>query len=548
MNTLGLMIVIIVLVSVSAYGYVSLTGNVVVYGAQKTGHTDDVKTVDSKTGIVDLVEPNDMKSDIENSTALVIKVIDGDTLELDTGERVRLLGINTEERGQKCYDEAKNKLSEMIEGKEIVLEGDLRDKDKYNRLLRYVYVDGVFVNLELIELGLATTYIIKPNIMHRQEFEASEKSARTENGCIWKKSDRCTNCIGIAFFHSNAEGNDCANLNDEYVEFRNSCSNECDITGWTAKDEGTHIYTFPEFVLEAKSSVILYTGSGENSKTELYWNNKGSQCNAVWNNDRDTMFLRDNNGNLVIDYSYEFDESQSGSTEPEQTTTQPEICVENWSCSNWSECLDGEQIRACSDSKNCGTMENRPTESQSCKMEEPGVVEPPEQPPENQPDDLKPIINEIMYHPTQNDNYNEWVEIFNPSNKDFDLTDWSLCGKNLLEGYIDHLDALEKSKQGYTLKPNSFAIITDGGTGTDVYANFNVADSLAFHVDASSLCGQLSNSGKTITLENPIGQLVDSVDYTSEFANGNGKTLELGAGGWTESVSDSGTPGKENGV
>ncbi|MDI6811717.1 MAG: lamin tail domain-containing protein [archaeon] len=52
------------------------------------------------------------------------------------------------------------------------------------------------------------------------------------------------------------------------------------------------------------ATVTLYTGAGKDTTTELYWNSSGCRCNAVWNNDGDTLYLRDMNGNLVMSYSY----------------------------------------------------------------------------------------------------------------------------------------------------------------------------------------------------------------------------------------------------
>jgi len=82
--------------------------------------------------------------------AVVARVIGGDTIELKGGKRVRLLGIDATEKGQYYHDEAANRLKQLVEGKKVVLEKDVTDRDRYGRLLRYVYVDGIFVNLEMV--------------------------------------------------------------------------------------------------------------------------------------------------------------------------------------------------------------------------------------------------------------------------------------------------------------------------------------------------------------------------------------------------------------
>ena len=172
-------------------------------------------------GIQQEIKPN-------NSTALVSKVIDGDSIELQNNIEVRLLGINTPERGQPYYQEATNRLKELVEGKNVIFENDVQDKDQYDRLLRYVFSDNLFVNLQLVKEGYATVYIFQPNTKYETSLRNAENEAKTLKLNIWKQPEGeniCDNrCIGISYFKWNAEGNDCDNLNGEYVTFINACS------------------------------------------------------------------------------------------------------------------------------------------------------------------------------------------------------------------------------------------------------------------------------------------------------------------------------------
>ncbi len=86
------------------------------------------------------------------------RAIDGDTLELSTKEKVRLSGIDTPEKDECYYKEAKQRLSELVAGKQVYLERDYTNKDKYHRLLRYVYVGNNEVNVILVEKGYARVY------------------------------------------------------------------------------------------------------------------------------------------------------------------------------------------------------------------------------------------------------------------------------------------------------------------------------------------------------------------------------------------------------
>lgn len=245
---------------------------------------------------------------IEETTANVSKVIDGDTIQIETGEKVRLLGINAPERGQPYYEEAKTRLEELVEGKEVKLRGDVVTNDQYGRLLRYVFINGKHVNVMLVREGQANVYVIPPNVNYENELYEAQNAAINEGIGIWERSKSnsvCSNgCIGIAYFHYDAEGNDCYNLNDEYVTFKNACSYPCDMTGWTVRDETSRdVYSFPEFVLESGAQVTLYTGCGTYTDTKLYVCTK-RDCGAVWNNGGDTLYLRDPYGNLVLSYSY----------------------------------------------------------------------------------------------------------------------------------------------------------------------------------------------------------------------------------------------------
>ena len=118
----------------------------------------------------------------------VSKVIDGDTI-VANGEHIRLLGIDSDERGYDCYKEAKVKLEEWILDKEVRLEKDQTDKDQYGRLLRYIILDGENINIRLVDEGLAVARFYRDR-KYEVEILAAEKSAREAGiGCKWSKID-----------------------------------------------------------------------------------------------------------------------------------------------------------------------------------------------------------------------------------------------------------------------------------------------------------------------------------------------------------------------
>ncbi|MEX1997648.1 MAG: thermonuclease family protein, partial [Candidatus Andersenbacteria bacterium] len=121
---------------------------------------------------------------VSGTQATVARVIDGDTIELSTGERVRYIGVDTPETvdprtAPQCLGkEASNKNKELVEGKAVTLEKDVSETDRYGRLLRYVYVDGKMINEALVAEGFAKASSYPPDVKHQEKFRAAEQSAR----------------------------------------------------------------------------------------------------------------------------------------------------------------------------------------------------------------------------------------------------------------------------------------------------------------------------------------------------------------------------------
>jgi len=118
-------------------------------------------------------------------TDKVTEVIDGDTFKTADEKTVRLLGINAPEINEPGADIAKTGLALMILGKEVSLKKDVTDKDDYSRILRYVFIDGLFVNAELIALGYVETRFFPPDTFYREKFEDLEKIAVRNNRGLW---------------------------------------------------------------------------------------------------------------------------------------------------------------------------------------------------------------------------------------------------------------------------------------------------------------------------------------------------------------------------
>ncbi len=126
----------------------------------------------------------------------VSHIIDGDTIELSNGQRVRYIGIDTPEVRERkglgwFYNprpyakEAKDFNQRLVEGKSIRLEFDVQKNDKYGRLLAYVYVGERMVNLEMVKEGYAMIYAYPPNIKYAEEFLEAQRFARENKRGLW---------------------------------------------------------------------------------------------------------------------------------------------------------------------------------------------------------------------------------------------------------------------------------------------------------------------------------------------------------------------------
>jgi micrococcal nuclease len=128
---------------------------------------------------------------------LVQRVVDGDTIELGDGARLRYIGLDTPEvrrrQGDRwVYDpemfavEATQANKALVLGKKVQLEFDAVQKDRYGRLLAYVYLeDSTFVNLELVSGGWAKTLFIPPNRRYEDQLKRAEDQARRNGIGIW---------------------------------------------------------------------------------------------------------------------------------------------------------------------------------------------------------------------------------------------------------------------------------------------------------------------------------------------------------------------------
>jgi micrococcal nuclease len=256
----------------------------------------------------------------------VLAITDGDTLEVRLSDgsvdKVRLIGINSPEKRECWADEATLALSAMAPvGAEVGLTSDRSDRDRFDRLLRYIWVGSFSINEDMVRRGAAISRRYPPDTAMAERFESAQAEAKNAGLGLWA-SEACGPSpdadIRITEVEYDAPGDDHQNLNEEWIRLRNAGDNVVDMSDWGIRDESaSNRFLFPVgFVLAPREYVTVYTGCSDNFGTDLYWCSVGS---AVWNNDGDTAFLLDPSGNTHDSVSYA--PATTTTTAPSTTTT-----------------------------------------------------------------------------------------------------------------------------------------------------------------------------------------------------------------------------------
>ena len=225
-----------------------------------------------------------------NEYGVAERVIDGDTVVIN-GTSVRLLGVNSPERKELYYSEAKIFLEELVLNKTLRIESGKDKYDRYNRRLAYLHIDDKNVNLELVRNGFANSYFPSGKDIYYNKFKnAWEECIKDNKNLCEKSSNKCADCIKLETF----------DYKYQEVIFRNECSFDCNLNEWKIKDEGRKNFVFQDFTLRERKDLTLKVGEGESTDSVLYWTGE----EYVWTKTGDSLFLRDNQGKLVLWESY----------------------------------------------------------------------------------------------------------------------------------------------------------------------------------------------------------------------------------------------------
>lgn len=304
--------------------------------------TTTVTTRTTTTTATTQTDASESSSRQSSYTVTVAEIVDGDTARIEyqngSTETVRLLGVDTPEvhtdndpaefenvpnteAGESCLRDWGHKASEFarseLRGEQVTVTFDRNEgrRGSFDRLLVYVHHDEELFNYRLVAQGYARMY--DSDFTERSRFSSAESTAQRESIGLWDCTDAQSatpepttttespsdgeGSLSIAQIHEDASGNDHENLNEEYVVFENTGDGTLDLSGWSLEDEVEHTYYFPDGItLDPGETVTVYTGSGSDTDSEIYW----GSGRAVWNNGGDTIIVKNANGEVVIREEY----------------------------------------------------------------------------------------------------------------------------------------------------------------------------------------------------------------------------------------------------
>lgn len=261
------------------------------------------------TGTSDAPKTQAAQENPTGTAATLARVLDGDSIEVESDGRlleVRLIGINAPE-GDECFgDRSRRALRDALTDAELELvAGTDAESDRYERLLRYVYVDGENVNGRMLAEGNAVT--LQGDHRYAREFVAIGDAAANGAYGMWAP-DACgpppppgATIVDVEF---NPPGPDDERLDAESVTIGNESTTTLDLSGWTLRDESSqNRYVFGALALARGDRVTVRSGCGTDTAKVLHW----CADRSVWSNGGDTVILQGPNGNVVDRWTYRGD-------------------------------------------------------------------------------------------------------------------------------------------------------------------------------------------------------------------------------------------------
>lgn len=244
-------------------------------------------------------------------TATVISVYDGDTVTLSTDDRVRLRWVNAPEmKPTEPYAiESRDAAASLVLNKTVKLILGPVPRDGYGRVLAGIVLDGKDLSTELLERGLAHLFVIPPDETDLAPMVAAQERARSAKRGIWS-TPTFQGVLHITSFHANADGDDRANVNGEYLRVCNVAATPIDLAGFKLTDISGSSWELPSIVMPPGHTVKILSGQGRNQpdsarQLEIYLQSPG----PVWSNTKDRATIYDRFGKVVDARAHETKEA-----------------------------------------------------------------------------------------------------------------------------------------------------------------------------------------------------------------------------------------------
>lgn len=476
----------------------------------------------------------------EDSSNTVKRVIDGDTIVLNNGEIVRYIGINAPELSDDptksaCFAQEARKANEQLTlGKKVRLEKSGNDRDIYGRLLRYVWVDDVLINQELVTRGLV--YSFNFNIPHpkEDEFEFFEKEAQEKKLGLWgssceqegeddknkkttlqRASLACTPQTNQSPTHLPVIINEVAWMGtsqgsaNEWIELKNISSFDVDLSGWAITDKDSQISIVlgadGESTVLKKGSFYLLERSSDDTLPSI---TADALYNGTLSNSGEELRLFDA-GCLLVDEVVANPSWPAGDNGAKRTMER-DLSGFSWHTSQ----IVGGTPR----SQNSSPYQGGGASSLQSSMAQ-----------QNPPVFYPLVINEIMYDLPGSDSGREWVELYNAGTIAVDIDGWKF-----VEGGSSH--SITDFQGGFEILPNEYVVLADNPVSfLEEYPEYQ-----GILLDSSF---SLSNNGEMLEIKNQTLS-IDAVSYNVEQGGaGNGNSLQKFESEWKEAPP---TPGAKN--
>ena len=235
----------------------------------------------------------------ETTSETVAAVLDGDVMNMESGERVQLRGVRAPASREDYGIEAREAARSMVNGQEVVLSVRGESRDEHGSLVASVRSLEGDLAVSLVERGYAWIYVVPPDDLDLTMLRTAQNAARAARRGVWG-TERFSGALHIADFVANAEGDDRENINGEYLRICNISDQDTNLQGYTLRDRNGNMWTLPAVVVPVGHTIQVHSGTGTNQTSPrqplvIYL---GSD-RPIWNNTEDQATLTDRSGKVV---------------------------------------------------------------------------------------------------------------------------------------------------------------------------------------------------------------------------------------------------------